>query len=113
WTRTATTRRAVGELADAAVGGVELVLQGDDPAGGRQGRAAVDQLAHPGGQVELVPGVAAVPAGGAVRLDEPGRVEGTQEGRGHADHVGGPAHRVRGVMEVGVHERLPERVDTV
>src|SRR3954454_2032578 len=45
-------------------------------------------------------GEAPVATAGAVRLDQPGRTQAAQEGRRDAEHVGGPAHGVGGVVVV-------------
>ncbi len=61
---------AGGQFGIAALGFVELVFEGDDAAGGVDGGALVDQFACAGGQAQLVAGVAAVAAGGALRGDQ-------------------------------------------
>src|SRR4051812_47598107 len=66
---------AGGEFGVATLSFVELVFEGDDAAGGVDGGAMVDQFPHPGGQAQLVPGVAAVPACGTLRGDQAGLVE--------------------------------------
>ncbi len=53
-------------------GFVELVFEGDDAARGVDGGALIDQFSHPRGRPQLVAGVAAVPAGGALQGDQPG-----------------------------------------
>jgi hypothetical protein len=75
-------RIAGGELGVDALGFGELVFQDDDAAGGLQRVALVDQLAGAGGEAQLVAGVAAVPAGRALRLDQPGFAQAPQESLG-------------------------------
>ncbi len=53
------------ELLVDALGFFELVLEGDDPAGGFHGGAGVDEFAGAGGDAQLIAGVAAVAALGA------------------------------------------------
>ena len=62
--------------------------------------AVVEEAAQPGGQVQLMARVAAVAAGGAVRLEHAGGVEAAQEGRLHPEQFGGLAHRERGEVRV-------------
>ncbi len=54
------------EAGVASLGFVELVFEGDDAAGGVDGGAFVDEVPHSGGDAQLVAGVAAVAAGGAL-----------------------------------------------
>ena len=49
-----------------ALGLVELVLEGDDAAGGAQSGAGIEQGPHPGGQTQLVARVTAVATTGAL-----------------------------------------------
>ena len=62
-----------------ASGFFELVFQDDDAAGGLDRGALVAQLPGPSGQAQLVAGVAAVPAGRAVRVDQIRLAEPAQE----------------------------------
>src|SRR5690349_8707916 len=93
---------SVGGLGTGVVslGFVELVFEGDDAAGGVDGRALVDEVPYPRSDAQLVAGVAAVPAGGALRGDQPAFVEAAQEILGDAEHLGGAAHGVAGVVLV-------------
>ncbi|MGA6208585.1 hypothetical protein ACPESR_27900 [Nocardia testacea] len=59
-----------------------MVFEDDDPAPRFHGRAAVDEFAGAAGDTQLVSGVAAVPAGRALRGDQLRVVEGAQERRG-------------------------------
>jgi O-methyltransferase len=54
---------------------VELVFEGDDAARRVDRGALVDQFPHPCGHTQLVAGVAAVSAGGTLRLDQPVLIE--------------------------------------
>ena len=83
-----------------ALGLFELVFEDDDAAGGLDGGAVVDELAGAGRDAELVAGVAAVAAIGAERGDQACLADRAQEALGGADHLGGPAHRVGGVVVV-------------
>ncbi|MGX1490885.1 enoyl-CoA hydratase/carnithine racemase [Streptomyces tendae] len=83
-----------------ALGFLELVLEDDDPARGLDRRALVDELARPGRDPQLVTGVPPVPALGAQRGDQPRLAERAEEARCGAEHLGGPAHRVGGVVVV-------------
>jgi hypothetical protein len=73
-------------LAVEALGFGELVFD-DDAAGGVDRRAFVDQGAGSRGQAQLVAGVATVPAGGAVRVEQFG-LQAAQKVLGHADQLG-------------------------
>ncbi len=84
-------------------GFLELVFEDDDAAGGLEGGALVDEFPGAGGQAQLVAGVAAVSAGGALRGDQFRFVEAAQEALGGAEHLGGPAHGVGGVVLVVEH----------
>ena len=57
----------------------------------------------PGGEAQLVAGVAAVPAGGAERVDQFRLVEAAQEVLRGAEDLRGAAHRVGGVVLVAEH----------
>src|SRR3954469_8127869 len=83
-----------------ALGFFELVFEDDDAAGGLDGGAAVDEFAGAGGDPQLVAGVAAVSARGAERGDEAGFADGAEETLRGAEHLGGPAHGVGGVVVV-------------
>lgn len=63
----------------ALLGFVELVFEGDDAAGRVDRGALVDQFPHPCGKAQLMTGVTAVAAGGALRLDQPVLVKAAQE----------------------------------
>lgn len=58
---------------------------------------------------EFGTGVAALPAGRAIRGEQPGRVEAGQEGGLHSQQVGGPSHGVGRValVELGRCALLP------
>src|SRR6185312_6680371 len=84
-------------------GFLELVFENDDPAGGLQGGALIDHLPRPGGQAQLVAGVAAVPAAGAVRVDQFRLVQATQEVLRGAEHLRGLADGVGRVVLIAEH----------
>ena len=81
----------------------ELVLQDDDAAGGLHGGALVDHLAGPGGQAQLVAGVAAVSAGRALRGRSVSLRPGCAGSPARRRYLRGPAHRVGGVVLVAEH----------
>ena len=78
----------------------ELVFEDDDPARRLQRGTAGDEFVGAGGDAELVAGVAAVPAVGALRGEEFRGVETTQERLPDPENVGGLAHAVRRVIFV-------------
>jgi hypothetical protein len=78
----------------------ELIFEDDDPARRLQGGAAGDEFVGASGETELVAGVAAVSAVGALRGEEFRGVETTQERLPHTENVGGLAHAVRRVVFV-------------
>src|SRR5690242_21864189 len=84
-------------------GFLELVLEDDDAAGGGHVGALMAQVSGPGGEPQLVAGVAAVPAGGAVRVDQFRLAEPAQEVLRHADDLRGAAHGVGGVVLIVEH----------
>jgi hypothetical protein len=98
--------RRVRGFGSAAVFGVEaqglfeLVFEDDDAAGGLDGGPVVDKFPGAGRDAQLVAGVAAVAALGAERGDQAGLADSAQEALGGAEHLGGPAHRVGGVVVV-------------
>ncbi|WP_455710521.1 hypothetical protein [Rhodococcus globerulus] len=69
----------------------ELIFENDDAARRLQRGAAGDEFVGAGGDTELVAGVAAVPAVGALRGEEFRGVETTQECLSDAEDVGGRA----------------------
>jgi hypothetical protein len=77
------------EFADPGPGGVKLVLQPHGPGGGVERHALVEQLPHAGGELQLAPGVAAVPATGALRGEDSRGVEAAQERRLHPQQIRG------------------------
>jgi hypothetical protein len=81
-----------------ASGLFELVFEDDDAAGGLDRGSLVAQLPGPGGQAQLVAGVAAVPTGRAVRVDQFRLAEPAQEVLRRAEDLRGAAHRVGGVV---------------
>jgi hypothetical protein len=83
-----------------ALGFFELVFEDDDAAGSLDGGPVVDELPGAGGDAQLVAGVAAVAACGAERGDQAGFADGAEEALGGAEQLGGPAHRVGGVVVV-------------
>jgi len=94
------SRVAGGELGVDTLGFGELVFQDDDAAGGLQRVALVDQFTGAAGQPQLVAGVAAVAAGRALRLDQPGLAQAPQEPLRGAEYLGGPAHGVGGIVVI-------------
>lgn len=60
---------------------VELVFEGDDSACGVQTGALVDEFPHARGDAQLVAGVVAVAAGGALRFDQFRPVQAAQATR--------------------------------
>lgn len=78
----------------------ELVYEDDDAARRLQGGTAGDEFMGAGGDTELVAGVAAVSAVGALRGEEFRGVETAQECLSDAEDVGGLAHAVGGVVFV-------------
>jgi len=78
----------------------KLVFEDDDAAGGLDRSALVDEFTRAGCDPQLVAGVAAVAALGAERGDQAGFAKGAEEARGGAEHLGGPAHRVGGIVVV-------------
>jgi hypothetical protein len=78
----------------------ELIFEDDDPARRLQRGTAGDEFVGAGGDTELVAGVAAVPAIGALRGEEFRSVETTQESLPDPEDVGGLAHAVGGVVFV-------------
>ena len=63
------------EFGQAGAGLVELAFQVGDAAGGDEhGVPGVEEFAHPGGQAQLGAAVAAVPAAGALRDEQPGGI---------------------------------------
>src|SRR5690349_6738557 len=83
-----------------APGFFELVFEDDDAACGLDGGALVDEFAGAGGDAQLVARVAAVSAFGPQGGDQAVFAKGAQEGGGGAEHLGGPAHGVGGVVIV-------------
>ncbi|GAB2795951.1 hypothetical protein GCM10027199_84540 [Amycolatopsis magusensis] len=79
---------------------VQLVFEGNDAARRVDGGALVDQFPHPRGDAQLVPGIAAMPAGGALGLDQAGAIQAAQEILAGTEQVRGPAHGVRRVVLV-------------
>src|SRR6476659_8217565 len=71
------------QLVRVGLGGGQLVLQSNDRLGRGQGVTVVEQAPDAGGEQELLAGVAAVTAGGAVRLQHPRAVEAAEEGGLH------------------------------
>src|SRR5215218_4222538 len=65
-----------------ALGLLELVLEDHDAAGSLDRSALVDKLPGPGGDAQLVAGVAAVSAGGTQRGDQTGIAQGAEEALG-------------------------------
>lgn len=78
----------------------ELVFQDDDAAGRLHRGALVNQVAGALGQAQLVARVAAVPAGRALRDDQPCGVQAAQERGGDIQHLRGAAHAVGRVILV-------------
>src|SRR3954454_7596971 len=62
-----------------ALGGGQVGLQRGDAGGGGQGVPVAGELAQPDGEGKLAPGVSAVPARGAVRVQDVGGVEAAEE----------------------------------
>ena len=83
-----------------ALGFLELVFEDDDAARGLDSGPLIDKFPRAGGDAQLVAGVAAVAAFGAQRGDQAGLADGAQETLGGAEHLGGPAHGVGGVVVV-------------
>jgi len=83
-----------------ALGVLELVLEDDDATSGLDRGPPVDEFPRAGGDPQLVAGVAPVPALRAERGDQTGLTDGSEEARRGAEHLGCPAHRVRGVVVV-------------
>src|SRR5436190_11519294 len=98
--------RRVGRFGGAAVFGVnalglfKLVFEDDDAAGGLDGDPVVDKFPGAGRDPQLVAGVATVTALGAERGDQAGFADGAEEALGGAEQLGGPAHRVCGIVVV-------------
>ena len=78
----------------------ELIFEDDDAAGSVQRGGVADELVGPGSEAELVAGVAAVPPAGALRCDQPGRVQAAEESWRDAQDFRGTAHAVGGVVVV-------------
>src|SRR5690606_18932601 len=78
----------------------QLVLEDDDAAGILDLRALVDQFSGAGGDAQLVAGVTAVASVGAQRGDQAVLAERAEEGGGGAEHLGGPAHGVGGIVVI-------------
>ena len=78
----------------------ELIFENDDPARRLQRGTGGDEFVGASGDAQLVAGVAAVPAVGALRGKEFRGVETTQERLPHTENVGGLAHAVRRVVFV-------------
>src|SRR5690242_5447740 len=83
-----------------APGLFELVFEDDDAAGSLDRSALVDEFAGASGDLQLVAGVAPVAALRAQGRDQAGFTERPQEGGCGAEHFGGPAHGVGGVVVV-------------
>src|SRR5690242_14669459 len=98
-----TARRFTGGAAVLGVDALrflELVLEDHDAARGLDRGPLVDELAGARGDPQLVAGVPAVSSLRAERSDQTSLTDGSEEGRGGAEHLGCPAHRVRGVVVV-------------
>src|ERR1700722_17643221 len=72
----------------------ELIFKDDDAAGSVQRGAVADELVGPGSEAELVAGVAAGPSAGALRCDQPGRVQAAEESWRDAQDLRGAAHAI-------------------
>jgi hypothetical protein len=88
------------EVGDAPVGGRELVFEADDAGGRSQGHVLIEQFADPGGQRELGPAVAALPARGATRAEQASGIQTTQKGGLHTEQLRGCAHGVDRVVNI-------------
>ena len=88
------------EVGDAPVGGGELVFEADDAGRRGQGHVLIEQRANPGGQREIGPAVAALPARGATRAQQPSGIEAAQKGGLHTEQLRGGTHRVGRVVDI-------------
>lgn len=75
------------------------------------GGALVDEFPGAGGDARLVAGVTAVSARGAQWRDEAGFADGAEEALGGAEHLGGPAHGVGGVVVVTEPTAHPDTIE--
>ena len=82
------------------LGFCELVLEDDDAARGIECGAVVDEFAGSGRDPQLIAGVAAVPALGALRCEQFRLVEATQKSWGGSQDLGGVPHAVCGKVLV-------------
>jgi hypothetical protein len=88
------------EVGDAPVGGRELVFEADDAGGRGQGHVLIEQFADPGGQRELGPAVAALPARRATRAEQASGIQAAQKGGLHTEQLRGCAHGVDRVVNI-------------
>ena len=88
------------EVGDAPVGGRELVLEADDAGRGGQGQVLIEQCADPPRQREIGPAIAALPARGATRAQQPSGIQTAQKGGLHTEQLRGCAHGVGRVVNI-------------
>jgi hypothetical protein len=88
------------EVGDAPVGGGELVFEADDAGGGGQGHVLIEQRADPHRQREICPAIAALPARGATRAQQPSGIQAAQKGGLHPEQLRGGAHGVGRVVNI-------------
>jgi hypothetical protein len=88
------------ELGDAPVGGGKLVFEADDAGGRDQGHVLIEQCPDPGRQREIGPTVAALPARGATRAQQPRGIQATQKGGLHTEQLRGCTHGVGRVVNI-------------
>ena len=88
------------EVGDALVGGGELVFEADDAGGRGQGHVPIEQRADPGGHREIGPAVAALPARGAPRAEQPRGIQAAQKSGLHTEQLRSGTHRVDRVVNI-------------
>jgi len=98
--RGATGVEAAVKFGVDGVGLSELIFKDDDAARRIEGGTAVDQFTSPRGDPQLIAGIAAVSALGALGCEKFGLVEASQESWGGSQDLGGATHAVGGVVLV-------------
>ena len=88
------------EVGDAPVGGRELVFEADDAGRGGQGQVLIEQCADPHRQREIGPAIAALPARGTTRAQQPSGIQTTQKGGLHTEQLCGCTHGVGRVVNI-------------
>jgi hypothetical protein len=88
------------EVGDAPVGGRELLFEADDAGRGGQGQVLIEQCADPHRQREIGPAIAALPARGTTRAQQPSGIQTAQKGGLHTEQLRGCAHGVGRVVNI-------------